>query len=676
MNDLDESSCVVCTGKTQETSLLDVETPVTRVQVKEELHLPSGVTVPQNESMCGHEFAVFGTVQTNANGTQLRHPDGSVDVHFHVPDPSSTHAQEIGIQRVPRNMLHSLLVTDHNMLFDDAARVNTPGAVQMLHTQPRTGLVNENCWMHSECLLEFSRSPQQRCPGCRRMFTGRQAGSRHDGDSVDALFDAQGATLTFRQIQTRLSGAMGNDADDTGVAFEEFRNLAAQYPHFWIHRDAQLYRGELLLWAIYRNNIRAVDFMLADPQNVPPGTVMHCLHYMPQFTTTFVLPLNLTRRKRLQEFILRTGIQMLCAAVLLTRVDLERPHLPCIMSTLIAHGASVNGRLQGITPLITAIALAPACDAFHKILFLLRNTAKPALPCVHGYTPLFYALQCFRVDTLMMFVYTGAPGVYDDNTPRTTQSMDIVECLLNAMFPDHLQRALRLSYLSTTACCHIRGEVTPLAIVAPLADPLMLLWLMDAGASVNQLDDCHMHALFEATQSHSTNGMQVLLYNDSDIAQCNTDHQTALTYMLYRQLTHAISDQRARIFGHLPDTSGSQLGMRNVMYRNTWYRNSALQHSKVQLLLAYGIDATKVDVHGHTALSYLHRLCAVDTAGHARGEYQPLIALIQEWSTRPCIQSLPDHTSREPRNRYNRCSLELSEIQSYHSRQIDGICRQ
>jgi len=117
-----ESSCVVCTGKTQDKSLIEVETPVTRVQVKEELHLPSGVTVPQKETMCGEEFGVFGTVQTNANGTQLRHPDGSVDVNFHVPDPSFTNAQEIGIQRVPRDMLYSLLVTDHNMLFDDAVR--------------------------------------------------------------------------------------------------------------------------------------------------------------------------------------------------------------------------------------------------------------------------------------------------------------------------------------------------------------------------------------------------------------------------------------------------------------------------------------------------------------------------------------------------------------------------
>jgi len=346
------------------------------------------------------------------------------------------------------------------------------------------------------------------------------------------------------------------------------------------------------------------------------------------------------------------------------------------MSTLIAHGASVNGRIQGITPLITAIALAPACDAFHKILFLLRNSAKPALPCIHGYTPLFYALQCFRVDTLMMFVHTGPPGVDDDNSPRTTESMDIVESLLNAMFPQHLQRPLRLSYLSTAGCCHIHGEVTPLAIVAPLADPLMLLWLMDAGASVNQLDNRRMHALFEATQSHSTNGMQVLLYNDSDIAQCNTEHQTTLTYMLYLRLKHAVSDQRTRTHGHLPDTWGSHLGMQNFTYRNTWCRNSALQRSKVELLLAYGIDATKVDLHGHTALSYLHRLCAVDTVGHGRGEYQPLIALIQEWSTRPCIRSLPDYTSREPRNRYNLFRSELFEIQSYHARQIQGICRQ
>jgi len=73
----------------------------------------------------------------------------------------------------------------------------------------------------------------------------------------------------------------------------------------------------------------------------------------------------------------------------------------------------------------------------------------------------------------------------------------------------------------------------------------MMLLLMDAGASVNQLDHDHMHALFEATQSHSTNGIQVLLYNDSDIAQCNTENQTVLTYMLYRQLKHVVSDRRA-----------------------------------------------------------------------------------------------------------------------------------
>jgi len=57
---------------------------------------------------------------------------------IHVPDPGSANAQEIGIQRVPHDTLHLLLVKDHNMQFDDAVRVHA----HMLHSQSRTGLVN------------------------------------------------------------------------------------------------------------------------------------------------------------------------------------------------------------------------------------------------------------------------------------------------------------------------------------------------------------------------------------------------------------------------------------------------------------------------------------------------------------------------------------------------------
>jgi len=115
--------------------------------------------------------------------------------------------------------------------------------------------------------------------------------------------------------------------------------------------------------------------------------------------------------------------------------------------------------------------------------------------------------------------------------------------------------------------------------------------------------------------------------------------------------------------------------MQSFAYRDIWCRDTALQRSKVELLLAYGIDSNKVDLHGHSALSYLHRLCAIDTVGQGRGEYQPLIALIHEWSTRPNIHSLPDHLNREPRNRYNRWSSDLLEIQGYHARQIEVISR-
>ena len=119
-----------------------------------------------------------------------------------------------------------------------------------------------------------------------------------------------------------------------------------------------------------------------------------------------------------------------------------------------------------------------------------------------------------------------------------------------------------------------------------------------------------------------------------------------------------------------------RLGMHNFSYYSTWCRNTALQRSKVELLLAYGVYATEVDVHGQTVLSYLQRLCAEDTVGHGRGECQPLIALIQEWSTRPSIPSLSDHVSRETRYRYNRFKSELFETQCYHSRQFQGICQQ
>jgi len=58
---------------------------------------------------------------------------------IHVPDPGSANAQEIGIQRVPHDTLHLLLVKDHNMQFDDAVRVHA----HMLHSQSRTGLVRQ-----------------------------------------------------------------------------------------------------------------------------------------------------------------------------------------------------------------------------------------------------------------------------------------------------------------------------------------------------------------------------------------------------------------------------------------------------------------------------------------------------------------------------------------------------
>jgi len=195
--------------------------------------------------------------------------------------------------------------------------------------------------------------------------------------------------------------------------------------------------------------------MLAEPQNVPFGIVVHDLDEMAQSIQSFVPRLNLLRRQRFQNFIFGTGMQVLCSAVLFTKVDLQRPHIPCIMSTLLANGAVVNCRRQGITPLMTAIAVALACDAHAKILFLLNKGANPALECRHGYTPLYYTLECFRVDTLLMFVNNGPPDTDDDDTPRTMESMDIVQYLLNAMFPLSSDRLLRLSYFNTTGCCHI-----------------------------------------------------------------------------------------------------------------------------------------------------------------------------------------------------------------------------
>ena len=721
MNKLNESSCVVCAGLTQKQSLLDVEPhiPVYRVQVTHELRLPNGVTVPETERACGEMHSVFGTVVNSPDGTPLRHPDGSVDVIFHVPDPGSATSQEIGLQRVPHDMLLSLAVTDDAMLYADAVRVNEPGAVHMLHSPPLNhGVVNENCWMHTDCLHAFSAEPQQKCPGCRRGFVGMQhpatgavldhlAAEEINANLVHPLF-APPQRLAFGQMCSLLIEAMGDDADTFGDNFPTFRSMALEdFPTFWTEEAARPYHGFLLLWAISCNNNRVVHFLLRPPRSigantgwvVPPDTHIALENEMLVTTvfsnlwSTYHFQDSPVLRQRMRRFVCCGDILPLCTALLFTSLA-PRLTTQCVLQTLWLFGADVNQRHgpRGITPLITAIAMLPACAAARKMQFLLYRGAEPSRTCAAGFTPLYYALLCYRIDASMSYVHTGLHG----QTQAETDAIHAVKSLTNSSsssspLPDD-------AHVNAPTSCHSNNHTTPLAIVAPLSNPFMLFALMHAGfgARVDVTDAHGMHALFEATKSPSLNSMHVLLYNGIDPAQLNTQGQTVLMHMLSQRLKHACHTRPAvahssagaatvvtrRVNQHqhaavvLSDSGANEdwhslLGMDYAAYDSAWCADVALQRHKVCLLLAYGVDTLQVDMHGQTALSLLQDLCTVDP----HGQHAPLIALVQEWSSRRSIPSLPEHAHRTPRGRHADHWSELAEIRRYHADQTRTIMR-